>query len=1287
MATNMLLTESTIQAVSSVTGLQEQLVKTVEELAEEGIVDEEYDHESVLRVLYGLDIPLCQPQTRVALLQDIRQWAEDSNSKGQIFWLKDAAGTGKTTVAATLARDWQMNKTLGGRFFFTPNSTIASGIDQFCTVIACDTAKQIPALGSMIANTLKDVSMVGFHQQFQRLIIEPMNSLKQTKSIILVIDALDNCDPEGREVLLNCLLEKLPGVPQLKVLLTSRPNPDIVDILQDSNLILGREVQLLNINDTALTDIRIYIHTTLGKLTINEREQVVKYSGGLFIVAATACRLLQWSGEPAQLLHKLINADTKDHLDELYLEVLRQAVADPFAHDMMMSVLQIIIVAFQPVSINTIRAFLPKNMEVERFVQDLSAVLKDGNPDRPIKVLHPTFREFLAEEDRANGFLINTLSSHTLTAIGCLATLEAMLDYDVFGFGKEQVLFPLNKDVKHLEKKVVNATTAAVRYAASYWAYHVAACLENGEIWSKAVQFINTRLLNWIELMSWRGTLGNCIEGLLRLRIQALRSSRGGSSVLDAAGAARISQAYQFILLHQPIITDSALQTYSSALAFTPEGSSLFDGYRMEHVRRLPKIITTAPNVWTTRSILTGHTDDVRQLRFSPDGSRLATISLDKSLILWDTTSGAIVGRPYKDKGLVESLAFSPDSQYLVFCTKASIHLWHTSNGKQKLPAIDAGSGEIAQVDFSPVSSHIVSGSIRSRYGGWKEDNNIRLWSTLDGRQVGQAIQLDGRLGCFAVSPVSNLVVCISNPGFLWHAPCIVTLWDLESGLSLAQYDMPIVDDTQCVSYSHTGDRFITWDQAGTLYLRDGRTGVDVAQMKGSESTAIHALFSLNGKILASTCEGNSQVFLWSAVTGDLAMTLIGHTEDIQHISFAQDSDRVATISWDQTIKVWDTTTGDELDSFFNGYTGAVYYPTLSADWSKLVTISESSGINLYDADVGTMQGEELIEDEVESDYGRPNVAFSPRGDIMVCGFTDLNDRTSLGLWNLDTCTPHVVPMEYNGGILHVAFSPDGRVIASLSMEGELMLWDGCTGCKIGGPFTIDNGRRVYFSPNSRYLASSAFRGAKILDIEANHWVWSLGEWDSAAIGTFSSNSCWIAGSSRNNLCVWDFRSGSTIPLASTEVREITRLSFGPTDDLLACATSNEIHLWRFVEDLQLISTVSIHSNPRYQLGISSNGHWLAYGHVLWDIRDPEGPVPLEKTSDVKQVDWREFSQSLLTYHEGWIYSATPPGPLLPIPSHLWDPFNDWHAYGRKMVVWKRGSRLPLVIDCTPLVG
>jgi len=433
-------------------------------------------------------------------------------------------------VAATLVREFITNQTLAGRFFFTPNSIVGTDISQFCAIVAKDMAHHVPPLRNTITATLKDSLTLqqGFQRQFQRLIVEPLKTFQEDRTLILVIDALDNCHPDGRELLLESILENISSINKFKVLITSRPISDIVDILSSSSLVRESDVQLFDITNPNLADVTMYVEETLPKLSTHQRKQIVDYSGGLFIVASTICSLVRWNRRAAELLDKPIHAEKSkglDHLylnmDMLYLQILKQAVMDQIgelAHAMMLSVLQIIIIVFQPVSINTIKRFLPKDVEVAAFVEALGALLKDGAPDRPIKVIHPTFREFLAEEARANGFLVSNVSSHAITAIGCLDELDRSLDHDILRLCRPLHVAVRNTDVAELERKVERVTSAATRYASSYWTYHVAASLENPDVWLRAITFLSTKLLNWVELMSWRESVGVCIQGLAHLR-------------------------------------------------------------------------------------------------------------------------------------------------------------------------------------------------------------------------------------------------------------------------------------------------------------------------------------------------------------------------------------------------------------------------------------------------------------------------------------------------------------------------------------------------------------------------------------------------------------------------------------------------------------------------------------------------------------------------------------------------------------------------------------------------
>lgn len=482
---------------------------------------------AMLKILYGLDLESCEKGTRIAIIDSITRWADSSDSTQQIFWLCDVPGTGKTTLAVTMARRWLREGRLAGRFFFTPNTRKVDGVDiveVFCPTVAKDMAELQPTLRPFIDAAIQSTSSLHFslETQFERLIIAPLK--KATSPLFLVFDALDNCE-EGdetriRDKLIESIIKVIPTAPNIRLLITSRPLPDISHQLERSPLIHGRDLRLLETqNNAKLDDIRIFIKKRLPRHTEKQRELVTMLSDGLFIWAATACKLLRATRQPESVLERLVAEKAEGSLDPLYMEVLKQALINNDASDHMLKVLQVVINAYEPVSISTIQLLLPDNEHIKDFVQHLGSVLKGGDPHRPIRVLHPTFREFIQKSTIPNGFVINPLESHGVVALGCLNLLGAFLKYDLLDQVRAYRVIPRNSDISNLTALLDRQLSPALRYASSYWPYHAAtAAMFNN---SKDVQilrnFIETKLLNWIELMSLRGQLSICIEGLCRL--------------------------------------------------------------------------------------------------------------------------------------------------------------------------------------------------------------------------------------------------------------------------------------------------------------------------------------------------------------------------------------------------------------------------------------------------------------------------------------------------------------------------------------------------------------------------------------------------------------------------------------------------------------------------------------------------------------------------------------------------------------------------------------------------
>ncbi|KAG8820224.1 hypothetical protein FRC17_010217 [Serendipita sp. 399] len=695
-------------------------------------------------VAYGERLEVCEQGTRVKILDEIRKWADNTETSKQIFWLSDAAGTGKSTVAATMAKEWSLGGQLAGRFFFSPNSTTTQTTKGFCLAVARDIVTNQPMLAEVILDVINTTPLdqpSSFETQIQQLIVNPLRNHKANKCLLLAVDALDNCVlEEERSGLLNGLIKYLPSVRYLRVLLTTRPYQDIVDILESSPLVQSTDTQLLNIRHSYHHDINVYVEKRLGNISTissDQRKMIVAMSGGLFLFAATVCRMLERGRHPNDIVKILSNIGVTERLerkmDILYLAALNRALVDRSANKLMMNVLSLIIIAYQPLSINTLRRFLSDSVHVEDFVQDLSSVLKDGNPDRPIKVLHPTFREFvLSNEDRANGFLINPITSSTVMAIACIDTLEHFLHEDMLQLTDGVQKPVLNSDVVGIAHLVDTHTTAAERYASAFWAHHVAASEVDQQLLSRWQPEITTSYVS-----EWDGDTS---VGKHSGSVYNLLFSPAGTHVISVGsdGLLQLWHGETGALVGKPFQGwPSRLVSSITNCTFSADGTrfSFLSSRRELHIRFSQTNEAIIPPVegYLKYAFTPGMTH-----MLSVVGSTVQLSNIDRGS---ETSPARHIGT-LPDGFKAQNIAISPKIQMIVCVGEfqpstgtADIFLWELATFKQisnhRLNTMYT-SLSFVYVAFSPDSTRFVT---------WAENRQLQLFNGQTGDEILQATQ------------------------------------------------------------------------------------------------------------------------------------------------------------------------------------------------------------------------------------------------------------------------------------------------------------------------------------------------------------------------------------------------------------------------------------------------------------------------------------------------------------------------------------------------------------------
>ncbi len=506
--------------------------------------------------------PLCHAGTRVALLKDIMAWTEAHDAR-HVFWLNGFAGTGKSTIARTVARQCAVEQRLGASFFFTRGGGDLASARKFVTTVAVQLAAAVPALKPHIrhaASAVPNVAALAPQDQWARLVLEPLAKLRVdsdgdseggggrwrrwrrpiSKPLVLVIDALDECHLESETAAILGLLwlgatEKDCS---LRVLLTSRPETPIrYGILAIPSACVDRFV-LHEIEPPLVDhDIAIYLEDHLRRIGTaflrssdwpgaETVDRLVKQAGGLFIWAATAHRFI-YSGKAfatnrlqAVLKGASDDSSPQQSLDRIYLTVLDRAVSEDYQesekselHAALYAVLATIAVWAAPldvISLSHLAAITPD--AVDKALHGLHSILDiPDNAHDPIRLHHASFQDFIVDIRRCDDmrFAVDAPLQHKNLAESCLRLMAEHLRQDICDLRGPSVR------VSQIDSRVIEQRLPlSLQYACCYWASHIQQSEGRFTDLDGLLAFLHDHLLHWLEALSMLGKLAVAISAL-----------------------------------------------------------------------------------------------------------------------------------------------------------------------------------------------------------------------------------------------------------------------------------------------------------------------------------------------------------------------------------------------------------------------------------------------------------------------------------------------------------------------------------------------------------------------------------------------------------------------------------------------------------------------------------------------------------------------------------------------------------------------------------------------------
>ncbi len=610
-------------------------------------------------------------------------------------------------------------------------------------------------------------------------------------------------------------------------------------------------------------------------------------------------------------------------------------------------------------------------------------------------------------------------------------------------------------------------------------------------------------------------------------------------------------------------------------------------------------------------ALLTGHTERVTNLAFSPDGGMLASGSRDRTIRLWNAQTGAhlrtledpVFDEDYLDhreiNRPVTSIAFSPDGTTLASGVETdwehTVLLWNVMTGAVRQTLL-TDVGFATSVTFSPDGRTLASGS---------DLGYIILWDAETGESV-QSLYRDVYVGDFAEIP-SIHSIAFSPDGLMlassegWSGT--VVLWDTEKravartlgGNSHTVRDVAFSPDGARLAAVGDSGRIALWEI--TLWMvgivEEGEEEVidtfweveEALGLEGHTGGARSIAFSPDGLTIASGSNVDGSVRLWDSVTGALLRSLdhtlgdlpspltpsappytppiftdavsIAASAKVHSVAFSPDGGTLATGNADNTVSLRSSATG-QLRRTLSGHKGKVRSVTFSPDGGTLASGSADRTIRLWDAYTGELKR------TLTRVYGTVwSVAFSPDGSLLASGTEDRR----VHVWDLANGRLRHTLSGHKTRVWNVAFSPDGTTLASSGEDPDIRLWDVQSGeltRTLSGH--EDKVLSVAFSPDGATLASAS------ADMTLRSWDVATG----ALKNTFSGHTDWVfsvavnsdgrlmvSGSKDQTVRLWDIATGASLDTFAAHTDWVRSVAINPDGMALASGGyDNVINLW-----------------------------------------------------------------------------------------------------------------------------
>ncbi|MFO0892608.1 MAG: protein kinase [Isosphaeraceae bacterium] len=539
-----------------------------------------------------------------------------------------------------------------------------------------------------------------------------------------------------------------------------------------------------------------------------------------------------------------------------------------------------------------------------------------------------------------------------------------------------------------------------------------------------------------------------------------------------------------------------------------------------------------------------GHDDLCYRVAFSPDGESFASAA-DRELKVWESRTRRLLRAWKPPAGTIQGLVFNHVGRPIVCVCEHR-------DGQEAISLWDGLSGELMfHLSNQQRMVHCLALSPdESLFATANGDGTVRLWDATSGKAV-RTLLGDQVFWRVAFDHAGQLIAAAGGDANQPGGGQII-IWEVASG---DERPLPSGHGAQCLAFSPEGDRLATGGSDQAVRIYDTASGQEVLVLRGHTDWIPGLVFTPDGNRLVSA-SGDRTARIWDASpwregeqVGNELLTLDGRSGGMFFTAFHPTEPLVATASSDGSIRIWDTRTGRNLRTF-RPLDRGLRCLAFDREGRRLAVGGHQSLIAILDTETGN----ELRRLDVKA-AAVAALAFSPDGRHLASG----DDEGFVQITEIENGSK---TLRVRGApfITAMKFSPDreGKLIAIGTGDGPVRIWETATSREIPASSLQHRGMisDLAFSADGRYLATASWdRSVRIWDTSS----WRRDEviLDTAAALSiaFSPDGQSLAwGGSDTTLKVWRRATGD-VHVFRGHLSWVTAVAFSPDGNVIASAS------------------------------------------------------------------------------------------------------------------------------------